>query len=274
MNPTGIGWLWSMTYPLRLYIRFSPWGRGKRFLTQRIIRHALPSHGSFRVPLPGGARVELRFDETLGLATLIEGLFEEAELKWLYARGGVGGVMVDVGANTGLYTCALAHAPGTREVWAFEPLPENLNRLREGIRSNEIRNAKVFDCALGQQDGIAQLLMAEDGAYCSLIEVREGKSTGRSMPVAVRALDEVWREQGSPRITTIKIDVEGLEHEVLKGAQEVLKVYRPLLLLEANSSENHERLVEFLGPLGYASSQPAGFKQWNYLFISERQHAR
>lgn len=78
-------------------------------------------------------------------------------------------------------------------------------------------------------------------------------------------LDDLWKEIGSPPVRFVKVDVEGAEADVLRGAQMMLRATLPVLLLEANCQEALIRLQELLDQIGYTLTQPPGFQAHNYI---------
>lgn len=261
--------LWRLLYPLRLWIRWAPWDFGKGFATRALMLRVLPqAPASFDVTI-AGAVLTLYYQETLGFTTLLRGPFEASELAWIAQHVARGACVVDVGANIGWFTCALAQAVGPQgTVWAFEPAASNLLRLRAHLARNGLQQVTVFDCALAEHDGAGTLLLADDGAYPSLVAVAGRRATGATQAVPVRALAEIWSARGAPDIAFIKIDVEGGELEVLKGAEPILRTQRPRLLVEANGVAELMLLTQYLTGFGYAQQPtPAGFRPWNYLFF-------
>ncbi len=262
---------WRLVWPLRAYIRWFPVSRGKGFITRRMIGPVLPpAPAAFETLLPGGARLKLQFREVIGLATLLQGGFETAEMEYLRAHVSSGATFIDVGANVGLYTVAMAGAVGPAgHVMAFEPLVENLQRLRSNVALNHLTNVSAHGSALGDRDGSIELKLATDPAYPSLMAVAQGRAKGSSRTVPIAKLDSVWTGAGSPPVSAIKIDVEGAEMMVLRGAERVLATCSPLLQVEANTAQHLEELAAWLQTRGYCYRRPPGFMRWNHIFTPE-----
>jgi FkbM family methyltransferase len=267
------GWsfplIWSLLWPLRLYIKCFPLSVGKGFITRRLITPALPPPpASFVISLPGAASLTLQYRELLGVTVLLQGAFEAAELDHLRAQVKSGTTFVDVGANVGLYTVAMAPwvGPGGR-VMAFEPLRDNTARLRANVAMNHFNNVDVYSQALGDTEGTIALKLSNDPCYPSVIEVMGNRGIQRSETVPITRLDTVWTASGCPEISAIKIDVEGAELMVLKGAQEVLTTCKPYLQLEASTDAHLQVLSDWLTRRGYVYRHPAGFMAWNHAFV-------
>jgi len=193
MRPSIHPLLWHLLWPIRLYIRYSPMLFGKYFFTRYVIRPALPASESFIAELPRSGRIQLLYGESLGLAVLLHGSFEAAEIEFLCQRISSSGTAIDVGANVGIFTVVLAKAVGKNgAVLAFEPLASNVERLRRNVAMNNLENVTIYPFAVGETDGEIMLHLANDPAYPSTTNVNDNRGTGQSVPVAVARLDRIW----------------------------------------------------------------------------------
>ena len=262
--------LWAAIWPLRQYVRYSPVPRGKGFMTRKGLIPVLPpSPSHFSATLPGGGTISIQYRSVIGLSILLNGGFETEETDVLRRHAKPGTVAIDVGANIGMFTVPLAQAVDPQgSVLAFEPLPANVDRLKANVARNNLNNVEIQALALGDSDGTTTLHLSDDPAYCSTVEVSEGRANGRLMAIPAARLDSIWQEQGRPNVSVMKIDVEGGEIAVLAGSEQLLTSCRPVLLLEANSPEQLHCLARHLSRSGYTYSRPSGFMPWNYLFIS------
>lgn len=165
----------------------------------------------------------------------------EPPLPLLIARQSLAGkgVFIDVGANTGYYSL-LAAACGASLVWAFEPMPDIRDLFAANIRESALtRKITVSHHALGAQAGDCDLYVPEAGhglieTSASLNPSFRATHSGK-VRVPVATLDRVFVEQ--PRWhddlpVLMKIDVETLEAEVLKGGLRFIDRYRPTLVVE------------------------------------------
>ncbi len=171
------------------------------------------------------------------------------------------GTLVDVGAHDGLITVPLARLPGSR-VLAFEPLPPAFARLQVALREAFGTMPAHVEChaaALGDHagqitlampvlDGVAQEQWASTAKnYAAHRSARVGVET---FAVTLMRLDDL----GLTDVTGMKIDAEGAEYEILRGARETLLRCRPILTLEVE--ERHREgstwaVPAFLDALGY-----------------------
>ena len=170
------------------------------------------------------------------------------------------GTLLDVGAHDGAFALPFAALPASR-VLAFEPLPAAFARLRAAFGDPLPSHVELRQEALGDRDGEAVLSMPLlDGApqeqWASTAKGYDGAALGeprvaeRRFAVPVRRLDGF----GLGDLTAAKIDAEGAEYEVLRGARETLLRCRPVLSIEIE--ERHRTgstwaVPAFLDALGY-----------------------
>jgi FkbM family methyltransferase len=144
-----------------------------------------------------------------------------------------GATFWDVGANIGFMSLIASRAVGDEgRVHAFEPLPANLERLRESIRLNGVNNVTVHPFALARASGNAILHAHDSPLMWSLDPVGH---SANGIDVACRTLDDVAAESGPPDL--VKIDVEGAELDVLRGGVELVRTACPPLIVEFTRAE-------------------------------------
>jgi len=145
-----------------------------------------------------------------------------------------GTVAIDVGANLGQYSAVMARSlRGSGFVLAFEPNPIAYEELVRGARNKAI---VPLQYALSSQPGTSTLSVptTEDGELqiqLGSLGHREGEGGHREFEVSVQTLDSFEPMLQLP-VSVLKIDVEGFELEVLKGAQRILEQHRPPVVLE------------------------------------------
>ncbi|MGE0717825.1 MAG: FkbM family methyltransferase [Alphaproteobacteria bacterium] len=158
----------------------------------------------------------------------------EPELHALDRFVGSGQVLIDVGANIGLYALKGARlvGPGGRVV-AVEPGAVASQMLADNLALNAFRNVTIVRKALADHVGEATLHhipLGNDPQAFSLLE--DGTKEGET--VAVTTLDAMVEDLGLSRVDCIKIDVEGAEEMVLAGASETLRRWHPTIVFEVN----------------------------------------
>lgn len=174
-------------------------------------------------------------------------------------RVGPGDWAIDVGANIGIVTGQLAARVGDEgHVWAIEPVPRNSECLRDVRQRNSLNMITTFDVAAGAEDGTVTLRLPPPGGS-AWASVTASWINADSIAVPVRSLDSLVAEHGSQgRLALIKIDVEGYESQVLRGATETLARFRPLLQVEFNDQilrDSGSSSVDLLGEF-----QNAGYR--------------
>jgi FkbM family methyltransferase len=159
-----------------------------------------------------------------------------------------GSIVVEVGANIGAHTVELSRLVGLEgEVYAFEPQRIVFQTLCANLALNQCANVFARQAALGHEKGVI-LVPALDPAMrsnfggVSLMNVSVGE------PVEVLALDDL----DLPACHVLKVDVEGMEVEVLRGAQRTLDQYRPIMYLENDREDRSQELLGLTMDLGYA----------------------
>jgi FkbM family methyltransferase len=145
-----------------------------------------------------------------------------------------GSVMLDVGANLGLFTLAASRLVGASgRVAAFEPTQSTFSILEKNLLLNGITNVMPLRIALSDHAGKARLYHEADFSRNSLVADAAGQE---SEEVVTRTLDEVLPELKVGRVDFIKIDVEGADELVCRGAMQTLRTHCPAVLFEHNSS--------------------------------------
>ncbi|CAN5872170.1 hypothetical protein BH23ACT12_BH23ACT12_00090 [soil metagenome] len=168
------------------------------------------------------------------------GSFDDPVLSGLLPYIGDKAVCIDVGANIGLYSLALAVlAPGGR-IYAFEPSPDAFDYLQKNLAQNGAANVKVSQLALGNSTGnvrFHEIPFFTAGSFtvdesCFLTSEILG-STCFEAPCTT--LDEFVKSEGIDHLDLVKIDVEGGEMSVLEGALQTIEQHHPLVVLEFSS---------------------------------------
>jgi len=161
----------------------------------------------------------------------------EPEFEHLEAFLSPGGVFLDVGGNTGIYTIKAAKflSGNGGTVVTIEPNPEMLAVLAHNVQANHFSNVRLRNYCLGQAAGVAELWMnfARPASF-SLVH-RDERAAGFS--VLVFPLDQIFPLEKLERLDYVKIDVEGAEQQVLAGAGATLQRFRPIIQMETEITE-------------------------------------
>lgn len=159
----------------------------------------------------------------------------------------------DIGANCGLFSFAAAYVAGAAgRVIAVEPdtfLATNLTRSND-VRSSDIADVMVLPCAVSNVLGIAQLHIAARGRSSNSLGQGRSQAGGfrTSQATVVVTLD--WIAEHCPPPDVVKVDVEGLETDVLYGGLDLLTAKRPTLYIEVGKEQAGE-VSRLLSELGY-----------------------
>src|SRR5215469_5586847 len=213
-------------------------------LISRLVRlplHAIPKNTTIRVlrgPLRGARWIVGSSTHGCWLGTY-ERAFQSLFFSVLPQRG----VVWDVGANVGFYS--LLAALKASKVIAFEPLPENLAYLNRHIALNHLEHRiEVCAAAASDHDGT--------GLFSS---VPGNPSEGSLRSYGTLQVRTVRLDSQGTVPDLIKIDVEGNEHEVLRGAVETMRAHHPLVLVARHSADSQCR--DLLEEVGYEVSEIA-----------------
>lgn len=234
--------------PCRPRLRF----RLKRMWAQLLPEIPLPVH------LPFGAWW-LASNDVCGDA-IFSGDFEEPERRFVASWLRPGMTVVDIGAHHGFYTLLASRKVGPKgRVLAFEPSPREHTKLIRHLKINRCKNVSVHSCALGSVDGEADLFVVE-GRETGCNSLRPPNVSDRTKVVCVRImrLDGLLKNLGVENVDFMKVDAEGAELEVLKGAVELLaRRPRPVIICEAQDIRTEPwgyragEILAFLSGLGY-----------------------
>jgi FkbM family methyltransferase len=191
-----------------------------------------------QVPWYDGTKVDVTLGNDQSMCLYVSGSFEPNEFVFLRGLLSPGMVAIDVGANEGLYTLFVAARVGpTGRAIAVEPSSRERRALQHNVDINALANVTVVDTALGAVLGKANLQIAsgEHTGHNTLGSfVYDEVEAENAEMVTVETLDGLVDRLALSRVDFVKIDVEGAETSVLKGAGNVLRQLRPLLLLEVN----------------------------------------
>jgi FkbM family methyltransferase len=153
----------------------------------------------------------------------------------------------DIGAYHGLYTViADSKLQGSGKITAFEPSRREQRRLKLHLRMNRVSSVALEPSAVGSRTGSAELFMVVSG-FASMNSLRRPADQAIVKPLRVQltTLDEHVKIGGIKRLDAMKIDTEGGEMDVFRGARRILKELRPAIICEV--------LDWVTAPWGYAA---------------------
>lgn len=185
---------------------------------------------------------------------LLLGLHEEETVKLCGRMIKPGMTVFDIGAHVGYFTRQFSQLVGPRgKVYAFEPNPHTFALLR--TNTARLANVILVNKAIAATSGTCQLFLHELEAADSLFEQSEALS---SVGVGMISLDDFWRQAAKPDVDFIKMDIEGAEPGVLRGAGQFFSVQRSLRMVTEYRPESlraagiePEEFLRSLSELGF-----------------------
>ena len=189
-----------------------------------------------------------------------KGTFEPEETGILLDQLACADVFVDVGANIGFYACLARHAG--KSVVAVEPQAKNLKMLYRNLLANHYQDVEVFPMGVSKSPGLVKLY-GPSGTGASMIPGWAHQHPGYASIMPLTTLDLLLAERFPGKKLLIKIDVEGAECQVLRGATRVLaRTPKPSWMIEICLNVYH--------PEGFNPVYMATFEMfWNHGYIAQ-----
>ena len=167
---------------------------------------------------------------------------------------------LDIGCCWGVYSLRLAKNFKELKILSFDPIKTNIERLKLSIKKNNFKNIKCFQTALGSKIGKVSLGATEK--YSPNYEINEKKAVINEIS-EINTLDFLL--QIKDQSIVLKIDTEGYEFEVLKGANELLKNNKCFCQIEIKD-ENKKNVFSFLNNLNYNLISVNKINKTDYFF--------
>lgn len=236
----------------------------------RTVAERLSRGRSFRYRLPaiyGGCRFYITPEAGLRYWIPSHGIkADEPLLRNAAETVRPGSIVWDVGANMGLFSFAAAGLAGANgRVYAFEPDAVMTRLIRRSARLNpHAAPVEVIPCAVAENLGLAHFEIAQRSRASNALEgfqLSQGGGVREVETVLTASLD--WLAERLPPPDVLKIDVEGAELAVFRGAREMLKAKRPTILFELTRPnwEEESRLLNDFGYTLYDSELPRHERQ-------------
>ncbi len=190
-----------------------------------------------------------KYDTYIGRSFDLYGEFSQLEVELFLQILKPGMCVLDVGANIGAFATIFAEQVGVSgSVHAFEPQKQVFQTLCANIAINSIENVYTYNKCVGKDN--KKLLMPNLSQYITNnfggISAKNAEDNSGFL-VETMTIDEMALE----RCDFIKVDVEGMEEDVLRGADKTIRKFRPIMYLENDRKEKSEALIKAVKKLEY-----------------------
>lgn len=155
----------------------------------------------------------------------------------------------DIGANSGIFSLFCASINKNSKVYSFEPVPRNFMNLKKNKEINSFSNMLVYDYAISNFVGKVKFLFPKSitlplgGSLRNDLE--DTKNNSDEVEVDAITIDNFLNINNIKEVDLIKIDTEGTEHEVLKGAENAIKKHEPIIVCEVLPGLTENNLMDF-----------------------------
>ena len=222
------------------------------FVSTRLFRHVTYTNW-------GGLAAGMRRKGGLGFLPLP--VPETAETKFLASMDLTGKTVYDIGGFEGVLTLFFARKAGA--VITYEPNPRNYQYCVDNVRLNGLKNVRIFNRGVSSEPGQLELtydpLMPGAGSGNSGVshQIAATVSAARTVLIQVATLDSEIETMSLPPPDFIKIDIEGMELQALRGMRRTVAAHNPALLIELHGAElsdkisNARAVIELLEEAGY-----------------------
>lgn len=198
-----------------------------------------------------GPMFTLQGDTVIGRSLRLYGEFAGDEVDSILALTRPGDHVLDLGANIGFHTLALARTVGAQgRVTAIEPQRYCFQLLCANVTLNQLPHVLCLRAAVGDQPGTCAVPLNEPTARhnAGATEVSLTPGSDKTDEVPLITLDSL----ALTRCDLIKIDTEGFEDRVVLGGHRTIAGFRPVLYIEVHDRERLRRIAGVLKPLGYS----------------------
>jgi FkbM family methyltransferase len=194
------------------------------------------------------------------------------EHAFLKALDLTGKTIYDVGGHIGLMSMFFARKVGaTGQIVTFEPNPQNRAAIDDHIQLNGFENIRVLQIGLGSKRETLQFVVT-GSALGTADPQRQSQylkqKNAQTFEIDVDTMDNLITTENLPKPDWIKIDVEGLEIDVLRGMEQTIKDHQPELFIELHG-KSEEKVVEFLLSHNYRIRQVEDDHELTYQNIDE-----
>jgi len=189
-------------------------------------------------------------DQFLGRSLREYGEWAKKELDFIGMLIEPGAIVIDAGAYIGTHSMAFSDFVGSEgEVYSFEPHPTYFKLLRKNREDNQLLNVHLHNQGLSVRPGklwVHDVNVQETNSFGS-VKLEAGSSNNKKLAVDITTIDSLELKSCS----FIKVDVEGMEKEVLAGGQKTIQQFKPFVYAECNSADDAWPVAQLMREFGY-----------------------
>lgn len=227
----------------------------EKTLSRIYLNYKLLFTGKTVIFMTENIKFELNLDETIDNSIYVEGSFEYHTHKIIKRLVKKNDYVLDIGANIGAHTLFIAKYVGNNgKVIAFEPMPFAREKLYKNITLNSFKNIVVENIALSDVNLSQQKVNFQ---YSWPLNSGSASDQRQDAIIDFMTLDNYINANSIPKVDFIKLDVDGYEAKVIKGAEGILKRFMPDIIMELGTytlssvGDDAATLIDFLYGLGY-----------------------
>lgn len=205
----------------------------------------------------GNIQLELAIEDWIQENLFFLGEYENAEFTFLSATLKQGDVVIDIGANIGLYSLFAASKIGAQgKVISFEPFQKNYQALCKNVSLNATNNVELVNLAVAESESEIDLYYDTRQANLGMVSSYLSEHN-QHQKVQTISIDKYLQQHPLPKIDFIKMDIEGNEFPALKGMRNTLIQFHPILMIEMDKDivkstpYTDSDIILFLQELGY-----------------------
>lgn len=186
------------------------------------------------------------------------GAYEEKLWDKAFALIGNPQAILDIGANIGYFSLYFATKFPSTKIYAFEPIPNTFDSMKENIQLNHVENIESFNLGLTDKKKKLEMFYNPEGCGSSSLKDLLGATCTRKVECAFSTVDDFILEKNITHLDFIKCDVEGAEKFVYEGAFKTIERFRPLIFSEmlrkwsAKFGYHPNEIIQFFKKLDYA----------------------
>lgn len=227
-----------------LKFRYSKIFRLPMWMYNKVIYAELNPKNFYTTKMRLGHKIKLKPTQRYLSNVLVSRQYHDQDIYFVDRIVPDGGVVLDIGANIGLYTCAFAQFFRSKNVkiYAIEAVQSNYNVLNDNVTLNSFSNVKTYRCALGESSGELTFFLPNEGYVGNLAgsnmytedDIKNISSDTIKEIVPMITLDDWAKENHIDRCDFMKIDIEGAEMFAFKGGRKFIEKTRPVIQCEYN----------------------------------------